>query len=401
MKTKFQALVGLAAVLLVVLGLSGCDHYVCSSGATFGASSCTASGNGLGSGNGGSTQTAFVFLEDSSAGQVAAEGLNVGSTGTFAPVAGFVPPQLPQPSGVFGGMAIVAKKYLYVSYSGLNGAGTDDLFAFSINPASGALTAIGTPIAIAGVSSVAADPKGLFVFVGGGTEIEVFSVNQTTGALTSAGTFPTGTGFSPSQMTTDGLGRFLYGIEGSSVAAYSYNSNGALVLVGSTFAPGLGLRQIAADKSGNFLLGITALNGPGATDLHVYVMGINASGSLTTPTANLTTDTPTFIAVSPTAENLYTFNTQNLGNNTTQVDSMQGFTIGAGGQLSGESIFNITAIQGVFDQSGSFIFADLADSNAATFTTPLAVASDGTVTTTNFGTAGFVSLQPFVVTDEP
>ena len=50
---------------LAVMGLASCGHYNCSSGATFGNSSCTASGGGLGSGGGGGSATAaFVFVAD-------------------------------------------------------------------------------------------------------------------------------------------------------------------------------------------------------------------------------------------------------------------------------------------------------------------------------------------------
>jgi hypothetical protein len=405
MKTKFRVLVALAAVVLVALWLVGCDHYTCSSGATFGASSCTPSGSGLGSGGNNSTQTAFVFLADGSAGQIAAEGLNVGNTGTFAPVAGFVPPQLPQPAGIFGGVAIVAKKYLYAPYSANNGGGPDDLFAFSITPANGALTAIGSPIPIAGTSSIAADPNGKFVFVGGGGQIAMFTVNPD-GSLTAGTTLATGV--TASQMTTDGLGRFLYAIEGSSVSAYSYSASG-LSLVGTGFASGIGLGQIAGDMSGNFLLGVTntVFNGliVGTSNQNVYVMGITQSGSqqgsLTTPTANATGDTPGFIAVSPTAEAVYTFNTQVISGQPV-VTPMRGFTIGSTGTLSPIGTFStIFAPLGRFDQSGNFIFAHVVDPNTAlTSTAPLAVAKDGSVATTNFGLAGAVS-EIFVVTDEP
>jgi 6-phosphogluconolactonase (cycloisomerase 2 family) len=417
MKTKFRVLVALAAVVVGAMWLTGCDHYTCSKGATFGASSCTASGNGLGSGGNNSTQTAFVFFEDTGAGQIAAEGLNVGNTGNFAPVSGFVVPQLPQTlqnnGAAFGGMVIVSKKYLYISYSANTGAGPNEIAGYSINPASGALTLIGTSIPLGGapfLPALAADPAGNFVFVSMGTEIGVYAVNPNTGALTSVGTAPTLS--DPTQMTTDGVGKFLYALEGNSVAAFSYNTSGTLTSVPNspfTFTNNgsqIALNQISGEKSGNFLLGITAEDDPGGgfVDDNVYVLAISQTtnaGALTLNNAFNTGASPIFLAVSPAAEFVYTFNETFVSQQQTAVNPMQGYSIGSTGQLTlvtGSS--QIFATRGMLDQSGTFIFAYVVDSNSLQLsTTPLAVGSDGSVSTTNFGNAG--ALGPFVVTDEP
>src|SRR4029077_10260967 len=86
-------------------------------------------------------------------------------------------------------------KFLY-EVNDKNGATTNDLFGFAINPSTGALTPIsGSPFASGtNTLSVSIDPTGKYLYTAdsGGdgtppalpTSISAFSINATTGALT-------------------------------------------------------------------------------------------------------------------------------------------------------------------------------------------------------------------------
>jgi hypothetical protein len=214
MTMKVRAL-QIAVVLVGTIWLAGCNHYVCST--TFGASSCTPSGGGIGQGgNGGSTQTAFIYFMDNNAtqggfpGQMAAEGVNVSNSGTFAPISSFASPTFTGATGVGSGMVIVDKKYLYMPFTG------GLLFGYSIDPGSGALTGLlNSPYTISGGTSIVADPKGRFIFVGDSSGISTFIVNAD-GSLGANAQSPFSTGgITPVTMTTDGTGKFLYVADGA------------------------------------------------------------------------------------------------------------------------------------------------------------------------------------------
>jgi 6-phosphogluconolactonase (cycloisomerase 2 family) len=76
---------------------------------------------------------------------------------------------------------------------------SDDVSVYTINPTTGALAAVGTPVT-AGTDpvSVAVDPTGRFAYVAnfGSGNVSVYSINPTTGALTAVGT-SVGTGTCP------------------------------------------------------------------------------------------------------------------------------------------------------------------------------------------------------------
>jgi 6-phosphogluconolactonase (cycloisomerase 2 family) len=411
MTMKVRVLCG-AAVLAATIWLGGCDHYTCST--TFGASSCAPSTGGIGQGNNnGTSQTAFIYFMNNNAtnngspGELGAEGMNVGGSGTFEPVAGFVSPTFTNATGVGTGLAIVDKKFLYVPFSG------GLLFAYSIDASSGALTSIAnSPYTVSGGTSIIADPKGRFVFVGDSSGISVFTVNSDGSLGTNAQSpFSTG-GITPVTMTTDGLGRFLYVADGAEVIAYAYDqSAGSLSPVGGSLTTATfssPMIQVAGDSTGNYLVGITGFG----TDNSVHVFGITQPGSANSgalaEVANspfLTTYSPVYIVASPTLSFVYTFNetTSPVG---TVIAPMEGFsldtTTGALTELPTISPFPTLLGQlGAFDQSSTYLFMVGQEPNTTTTgTTPLVLnTSDG-----NLGnTLPFDGAPSFIiaVTDEP
>ena len=129
---KVRALLS-SVVLLTTMWLVGCGHYTC--GITFGNSTCTSSGGGLSQGGGGNgTAVAFDFFLDGSS----LDGAILDTSGNFSLINNFVSQGLPL-SGTFGGMVVVQKQWLYAAKS-------SQIYAYSINGTTGALTAIRQPL---------------------------------------------------------------------------------------------------------------------------------------------------------------------------------------------------------------------------------------------------------------
>jgi 6-phosphogluconolactonase (cycloisomerase 2 family) len=380
---------------------TSCGHYTC--GATFGNSNCSSSGGGIGGGGGNNNaQQALRYAMDSSAGGLGLEGLNINSSGTFAPVPGFVSPSLPiAPVGI-GGMVIVNKKFLYLAFS--NG----ELDAFSIDPSNGNLTAIGTsPYTTLGGSSLVADPLNRFLFVGDPSGISVFTINAD-GSLPTTALSHTAT-TEPSEMVTDGTGKYLYAIDGTNINAFAYNqSTGGLTSLGS-FAVGMGMANISGETTGKFILGVTGLTGgSGTTDAHIYVFAITQSGTtagaltqvVSSPFA--TVNPPSQVIVSPNGKFVYAF-TETV-NVTATFDPIEGYSIDTNGNLtalSGSPFTSLAGEVGMFDQSGQYLFmAGTDQSTSITSSIALNASSTTGALASNLAHAGLVSVH-FVVTDEP
>ena len=354
----------ISLVLLTTICLSGCGHYNC--GTTFGNASCSSSGNGFNTGPGGNTINVTTYLYFGGV-QMAEEGLNFDNSNNFAPISSFVSPTFPGEASAAGPMAVVDEKYLYMPFA------DGQVYAFSIDAATSQLTAVpNSPFhSTAGGSSIAADPQGRFLFVGGPSGVTAFQVNSTDGELSATGTYSTGGG-TPVQLATDGLGRYLYAVDGAEIAAMSYNStSGALTpVVGNPFlGTGFNSLQIAGEKTGNYLFGITQQNGQngGALDNNIYVFSINSAtpGAPVALTPVPTQDTPAYLAVSPNGQFVYTFNevfTKITNGYDVAVNPLRGYAVNGGGVLSeltsaGSPFTALTGSQGVFDQSGEYIFA--------------------------------------------
>ncbi len=395
MATKVRLLLSSSVLLLSTIWLIGCGHYSC--GTTFGSATCAPGTGGISTGTGGGNSiavTAFVYFMDPSAGQLALEGLNVADSQTFAPVSSFVSPVLPQFTD--GGIVMVNKSFLYLPFPG-NGT----LFGFSIDATSGALTAVpNSPYTnVSFPESIAADPKGAVLFVGGSAGITAFTVSPTDGSLTFVGLTPTTAG--PTQLVTDGLGKYVYALTGSTISAFSYTSSGALTAVpGSSFASAKALTQIAGEASGTAIFGITG------TDTKVFVFSIAQAispGALTLSSTVPTTFSPVNLAVSPNGKFVYTFNETTTGTSTT-IDPMEGFSFSSGTltELSGISPFTaLTATNGKFEQSGQFLFAEgVAPSSSVGGTFSFGANTSTGALTDTLPSAG-VPGTSFAVTDAP
>jgi 6-phosphogluconolactonase len=277
--------------------------------------------------------------------------------------------------------------FVYVANSSTATQTTGSISAFSIDANSGSLTPVpGSPfVAGAKPTSVAADPSGRFLYevndVNGASsnQLFAFTINSSTGALTPIPGSPFSSGADTLSVSIDSTGKFLYtadfGGDGNnpavpnSISVFSIDtttgvlspvSQGACLSSGTS---GFGLANyVAADPAGGFLFASSATSG-------ICSFSVTSSGVLqpvagspfafsTNTVQNLNTF-PRSVAVDPFGKFLYTANYD-----ATADVSAFGIAAGAGTltQLSG-SPYAIGANLGsptslVADPLGRFLWVD-------------------------------------------
>jgi len=358
---------------LAIMGLAACDHYNCSSGASFG-SGCTASGGGLSSNGGGTGTTgsalAYVYyLSNNEVGSL--ELSNSGSTNTLLDTPNFVLEALP--TGYTNSAAVIAQEqFLYVPYASTTSSAA--IYGWSIDGTTGALTAL-TPLTLTDVAGLAlasqpttpliTDPTGSFLYMADATDsrIDVFTIDSTSGALTLLQSFSTLGVIQPWNLSMDGLGKYLYVTqgnasgEGQTMAVYPITAGALSNGSGQAF----NMWQLQGEPTGQFMVGVdgeTGLASDKAFDPNVYVFSIGSNGLLTeltkypTPSVN----GPIGVAVSPNGQFVYDFN---LSTSTGADGPMDGFTF-TGGVLTPMANAPFSSFTfpggGFFDQSGAYLF---------------------------------------------
>lgn len=374
-----------------IMGLAGCDHYNCAGGATFGGSSCTASGGGLGGGgNGSGTVFAYLLGQSGTTTSVIADDLDL-STNSFQEDTTFVSPVFTTTFPANGGTVVVSKgsqKYLYIPFSDGN------LYGFAIDGATGALTPVSSnPSTASGGNSVASDPAGNFLFVGDSATnvISAFTI-AADGSLASVGS-PFPSPISAAQLTTDGKGQFLYAtlgppLGGMQVAEFTINQSTGALSAGTTVNLAFSVTKLLGENTGSYLFGV---NGQTA---NLYVFAINSTtGGLTPPTTPYfaTQAVPVDLVVYPTGKFVYTFDGS--------LNPMEGYQIQSGGSLTAVANSPFTGIdldKGQFEQTGLFLFG-VGSGAGATFG-PYDVSSTGDISVSTFPLLGFLG-GDFAVTD--
>jgi 6-phosphogluconolactonase (cycloisomerase 2 family) len=154
------------------------------------------------------------------------------------------------PSATDTSVTVGCARFTYVT-----NAADNTLSAYNLDPATGALTAIGTPTA-AGVSPNAivgvqypygVDKSYVFVGNGGSNDVSALAVNKTTGALTAIPGSPFPAGIDPQALLLWGDGLFVANTGSGDVSAYFIDGSGALTaLPGSPFVVGKGPTSIVA-----------------------------------------------------------------------------------------------------------------------------------------------------------
>lgn len=392
MRLKVRLLLSLMAVA-VTMSLSGCGHYVCSSGATFGGS-CTASGSGINQSGGGTTSnSAFAFAVDT-AGKI--DGYTLDATNsTFGATASYSAPTVPT-SDDGSGMVVAQSKYLYVGFPS-----TFQIFGYTISSGGGLTSVSGSPFganyltSAVGTKNMITNPAGTFLFVlsGASNLVYVYQIGSS-GGLTAVSGSPFTIPFLGANLATDGLGKYLYVTQnlgshtGLQVAAYSIGSSGGLTAVtGSPFA--FPMWEVAGDPSGKYLIGSSGRSVPfnGVDDDHLYVFAIQQSGSnagaLTQVSGSpfTTVYSPFAIAMQPNSSGsmVYSFS---VNDTDTGYNSIEGFsldsTTGALTTVSGSPFSGVSnGFWGQIDQSGVYLFVYGGVVNNGSVTTSLGALNIG------------------------
>jgi len=367
-------------VAVAIMGLASCDHYNCNTGATFGGS-CTASGSGLGTtgtgtGSSGNSGLALVYyLSNNEVGS-----LELSTADTFIDTPSFVMPQLP--TGYIGsGIAIAQQQFVYVPYAS---SGGEELFAWSIDSSTGALTALsGSPYAapyVGGMvlsnyitTQVITNPAGTLLFFADAEDdqIDVFQIDPTTGLLTAAPGSPFSTGgVQPWNLSTDGLGNFLYVCEGNGfgegvqMAVFTINSSTGALSVATTMA--FDMWQVQGTPNGQFMIGVDGFTGQNgnagdAADDNLYVFSIQPGGLLQQVGKFATANGPTGVVIHPNGNFVYDFSIDEATNSDAP---LEGFALSTTGgtptltPLAGSPFTSLstTPADGYFDQSGAYLF---------------------------------------------
>jgi DNA-binding beta-propeller fold protein YncE len=166
-------------------------------------------------------------------------------------------------------------------------AGDNTISAYSIDPTTGALTALGTPVAT-GTSPYAItgspDRKHLYVVNQLSNDISVYAVNATTGALTPISGSPFAAGTDPQALAFAPSGAYLYVANRGSdnLSAYAVDtSSGALTLLPTpTYPTGSGPSAVLVEPSGNV---VYVANNGGSNNVSTFL--ITAGTGELTPVA--------------------------------------------------------------------------------------------------------------------
>jgi 6-phosphogluconolactonase len=176
---------------------------------------------------------------------------------------------------------VVCSQFSYVA-----NAGDNTVSAYTVNATSGALAAVGTPVAT-GTSphAIVGTQDYKYVFVGneGSNDISAFAVNSASGALTAVPGSPFAAGTAPKALAIFGAYLYVANAGSDNLSAYAIDtSTGSLTpLLPASFATGKGPSSIAVDPSGAFIYvanhggsnNISAFSIDGATGLLTEIAG--------------------------------------------------------------------------------------------------------------------------------
>jgi len=161
------------------------------------------------------------------------------STGALTAMPPLALPPGPTPSSV---AVDPSGKFVYVTNEGSGFFFSNSVFCFAINPTTGSLGFINSFATGVAPSSVAVDPSGKFVYVTNESSDNVsgYTINPSTGALTAIAGSPFPAGRSPRSVAVDPGDRFAYvaNFGSDSISGYDIDaSTGALrAMAGSPFA---------------------------------------------------------------------------------------------------------------------------------------------------------------------
>lgn len=275
--------------------------------------------------------SALIYSLDSSG-----SGLNaarVDNTGDLVQLTPFTSPTLPVNTAE--SITIVNKSFVYIPM------GDTTIQAFSIDRSTGALTTIpGSPYLVPTEQGIAtasiADPQGRFLFVGSRNTGEIwgYTINPSSGALTLIEGSPFTAQFTflvANSLAINANGMYLYvgQIDPSlGIMAFSIDqASGALIQVpGSPFH--LGVAQLHADPVAEFLLGTAQVqnqSGPAARETKIYTFALSGNGVPTpVPDSPFTTEfAPYDFMIVPNGQFVYTFGVDHSSGKQQSIEGFQ------------------------------------------------------------------------------
>lgn len=252
-------------------------------------------------------------------------------------------------------------KFAYVANGGSN-----DISMYAINPTTGALETLSTVVAGNSPISVVIDPSGKFTYVAneGSNDISIFAI-ASTGTLEPLG--PIATGVVSTSVTVGPFGGFAYvtnadpngpfevNTSNGNISTYKINSTGALELSG-TVAAGLYPRSIAVDPSGKFAYvancGDFERN---QGDIAMYTVDAS-TGTLTLIGTIGAGSCPLSVALHPSGKFAYAANTGSDGG--PDIEGVSMYTINPNGTLTPIGLINAGYCPSslAVDPSGKFAY---------------------------------------------
>ena len=197
----------------------------------------------------------------------------------------------------------------------------NEVSAFTINPANGALALVDTIGAGTTPAAIAVEPSGRFVYEAnvGSNDVWSYSVNQATGALTSVGS-PVAAGDYPASIAVNPKHPFVLvaSVNSSQLHAYVINADGSLTPTGPAVGTLINPRSIAIENSGRF-----AYVAEGAS---IVVYSIDPATGEVTPTDSsvLAGGRPSSLAMHPDGKFLYAGNSTDMNVGVYSIDSTTG-----------------------------------------------------------------------------
>src|SRR3984893_11333721 len=274
---------------------------------------------------------------------------------------------------------------------------SNNVSGYTINPTTGALTAIaGSPFAAGGSpGSVAVDPSGKFAYVANefgnsGNSVSGYTINPSTGALTAITGSPFAAGVYPRSVAVDPSGKFayvanefgnnLYSVSGS-VSGYTIDpTTGALTAItGSPFATGGLPLSVAVDPSGKFAYVANY------SDNNVSGYTINPATGALTPIIGSpfpAGTNPGLVAVDPSGKFAYVANSSDNNVSGYTINSATGALTAIAGSpfLAGSGPFSVAV-----DPSGKFAYvANSSDNTVSGYTIAPATGALTTITGSPF-----------------
>lgn len=226
---------------------------------------------------------------------------------------------------------------------------SNNISMYRIDPSSGRLTAIGTAQTGTSPYSIAVDPTGQFVYAANEnslTDVWMYRIDPSSGALTSIGTVDAGT--SPISMTVHPSGQFAYTANTISNDVTMYRLDGAtgkLTRLGEAIG-GSGANSVAVHPSGRFAY-VANYN---ANDVWVYTVD-TATGALTKVGSVAAGTRPFSVTVDPSGRFAYVANSSSNTLSMYRIDGTTGALTPIGAVSSGSGPRSIAA-----DPSGQFVY---------------------------------------------